>query len=160
MPRAGITQEQVWNACEKLYAEGKPVTNEKVRFELGQSGSYATIGKHVKTWKERPDAEISVKDYPIPEQLKPVYEEMNQAHWNTFISKYELINNDEKIAELEKENEILRDKLEIAKQDSIRLEQLEKIRKEENERYERLVQQQRLDANELQRLNDVIDNMT
>ncbi|MBW4689323.1 MAG: hypothetical protein KME40_30585 [Komarekiella atlantica HA4396-MV6] len=46
---------------------------------------------------------------------------MNQTHWNTFCAKYEAITDNEKIAELEKENETLREKLEIARQDSIRL---------------------------------------
>lgn len=151
-----ITQEDVWKACETVFAEGKPVTNEKVRAVL-KRGSYSTISEHVKSWKERPDSEVSVKDYPMSDWVKKAYEEMNQVHWNTFVGRYELIIDNEKIVELEKENESLRDKLELAQDAFIRLEESEKYRKEQSEQIDKLTRQQRLDAAEIQRLTGIID---
>ncbi|MBH8578043.1 DNA-binding protein [Nostocaceae cyanobacterium CENA369] len=159
MSSKGIaTREKVFAAADELFAKGILVTQEKIRKEIG-GGSHSTIGKYIREWKAQEDDDIPVKSYPMPDKIKKMYEEMNEAHWNTFCSKYELITDDEKIAELEQENETLREKLEIARQDSIRLEQLEKIRKEENERYEKLVRQQREDAVEIQHLKNHIDSL-
>jgi hypothetical protein len=138
-----ITQEDVWKACETVFAEGKPVTNEKVRTVL-KRGSYSTISEHVKSWKERPDSEVSAKDYPMSDWVKKTYEEMNQIHGNTFVGRYELTIDNENILELEKENESLRDKLEIAERDSIRLEQLERIREEDKQRFDNLMKDYKL----------------
>jgi hypothetical protein len=153
MSNKGIaTKERVYAAADKLFAQGTIVTQEKVRKEI-KGGSYATIGKYLKEWKEREDNDTPTKSYPMPDQIKKTYEEMNQAHWNTFCGKYELTTDNEKIAELEKENELLRERLEIAEQDSIRLEQLDKL-------YKEALEQQRKDAVEIQDLKNEIDHIT
>lgn len=151
-----ITQEDVWKACDTVFSEGKPVTNERVRAVLGR-GSHSTISEHVKSWKERPDAEVSAKDYPMSDWIKKIYEEMNQVHWNTFVGRYELTVDNERITELEKENESLRDKLALAQQNAIRLEESEKYRKELSEQNEKLTKQQREDAAQIRRLEDFIN---
>ena len=153
MPSKGIaTKERVWAAADKLFAQGTIVTQEKVR-KVIRGGSYATIGKYLKEWKEQEDKDVLVKNYPMPDYMKKMYEEINEAHWNTICEKYELITDNEKIAELEKENELLQERLEIAEQDSIRLEQLEKL-------YKEALEQQRKDAVEIENLKNEIQYIT
>jgi len=152
------TKERVYAACEQIYAEGKPVTQEKVRAIIG-GGSFSTVGKLVKEWKEREDNDISAKSYPIPDHIKKTYEEANQQHWNSFCGKVELISNNEKIFELEKEIESLQDKLKIAEQDSIRLEELRKTREQEREEYQQMVRQLAQNASDIQILKNVIENL-
>ncbi|MCC5639400.1 DNA-binding protein [Nostoc sp. CHAB 5844] len=154
-----ITQEDVWKACDTVFSEGKPVTNERVRAVLGR-GSYSTISEHVKSWKERPDAEVSAKDYPMSDWVKKTYEEINQVHWNTFVGRYELTVDNERIAELEKEIETLRDKLTIKERDSIQLELVDKIRQEQDERIEKYVQRIEQQGIEIKKLKDFIQTCT
>jgi len=47
-----ITREQVYRAAEVLVANGKKVTNENIREQLGDCGSYSTIGPLLRDWKE------------------------------------------------------------------------------------------------------------
>ena len=49
--RRGVTKEEVYQACERLMARDVSITNKTVRAELGDTGSYGTIGVHVSTWK-------------------------------------------------------------------------------------------------------------
>jgi len=159
------TKEKVFAAAEELFAKGIIVTQERIRKEIG-GGSYKTISEHLREWKGQTDKDVPAKDYPMPEPIRKFYEEMNQANWNAFVNHYELIVDNEKILELEKENESLRDKLEIAKQDSIRLEQLERIREEDKQRfnnlmkdYKSVMEQHSKDMLKINELENTVDNM-
>ena len=48
----GITREQVIEACEKLVSEGIEPSIKIVRKELGDTGSEATIHKHLSAWRK------------------------------------------------------------------------------------------------------------
>ncbi len=154
--RGIATKEKVWDAADKLFAQGTIVTQEKIRKEIN-GGSYNTIGKYLREWKDREDNDTPAKNYPMPDWAKKIFEESSQAQWNNFCRKYELIIDNERIDELEKENESLREKLEIAQQDSIRLEQLEKIRKDDILWRDKAMEQQRKDAAEIQELKSHIE---
>lgn len=159
MPRVGVTREQVWSAADKIFAEGKVVTQEKVRVELG-SGSHSTIGKYLREWKEQSEADSPMKDCPMPEKIRKKYEEISQFHWNNFIYGYEHIIIDERIDGLEKENETLRDKLEIAEQDSIRLEELQKAYYKLLKRYEIVSERVSKAEAEIESLRSHVENLT
>ena len=47
----GITKDQVIEACEKLVAGGIEPSIKIIRRELGDTGSEATIHKHLQTWR-------------------------------------------------------------------------------------------------------------
>lgn len=158
MTAAIATREKVFAAADELFAQGIVVTQERISKELG-GGSFSTIGKYLREWKEQTDDDIQIISSPIPDCLKKIYEEMNQTHWDTFRNRYELITDNERIAELEKEVETLRDKLEIAKQDSIRLQEVERIRQEEKELNKQLLEQQRRDAVKIEKLENSIEAM-
>lgn len=154
----GLTQEEIWKACDTVFAEGKPVTNERVRAVL-KRGSYSTIGEHIKAWKERPEAETLVKEYPMPDWAKKMGEEYIQSWWNNFNGRWHLITDNETIAELEKENESLRDKLALAQQVSIRHEDAKEYIKKLEEQVENFIKQQRLDVIEITRLQGEVKNL-
>lgn len=125
-----------------------------------RGGSYQTIAKYLREWKELEDNDAPIKDYPIPDLVRKQFDRMRQDQWNAFLRFYEPIIENEIITELEKENESLRAQLEVAKQDKIRLEESEKIRKEQSERYERAMQQQRNDAIEIEQLTSQLKELT
>jgi hypothetical protein len=152
MSNKGIaTKEKVFTAADKLFAQGIVVTQEKIRKEIG-GGSHSTISKYLKEWKEREDNEIPVKTYPMSESIRKTYDEMRDIHWNAFCTRYEQITDNQIIAELEEENETLRERLEIAEEDSIRLKQLEKL-------YDKAIEQQRQDAAEIRELRSYVDQI-
>jgi len=152
MSNKGIaTREKVFTAADKLFAQGIVVTQEKIRKEIG-GGSHSTISKYLREWKEQEDNEIPVKTYPMSDSIKKLYEEVTGIHWNTFCARYELITDNQIIAELEEENNTLRERLEIAEKDSIRLEQLDKL-------YKEAIEQQRQDAAEIRELRSYVDHI-
>ncbi|MBD2200410.1 MULTISPECIES: DNA-binding protein [Calothrix] len=123
-----VTKESVWKVADELFAKGVIVTQEKVRKEIGY-GSYSTIGKYLKEWKDREDNDVSAKNYPMPDSIKKLIGdgEISQLFWNTFCQKYELISNDEKVVELEKEIESLQERLEILNQNAARLDEVRRL---------------------------------
>lgn len=148
-----VTKELVWKAADELFAKGIVVTQEKVRKEIGY-GSYTTIGKYLKEWKEREDNDVSSKNYPIPDSVNKALEEIKQQFWNAFCQKYELITDNEQKTELEKENELLREQLASAKKDSIALDELRRTRDEERKERQDLIGQLRMQAAKIQELED------
>jgi hypothetical protein len=51
MARPGITREQVFEAANKLKAEGKQITMQRVRDALGETGSFTTISRLLEEWR-------------------------------------------------------------------------------------------------------------
>lgn len=134
------TREAVFKAADELFASGTIVTQEKIRKHIG-GGSYNTIGRFLKEWKEQEGDNVVAKSYLIPDQIDKFFDDAKQQLWNTICGKVELISDNEKIAELEKENELLRDKLELARQDSIALSELRRTRENETKERQQFVQQ-------------------
>ncbi|BAY64036.1 hypothetical protein NIES22_41270 [Calothrix brevissima NIES-22] len=132
-----VTKELVWKVADELFAKGVIVTQEKIRKETGY-GSYTTIGKFLKEWKDREDNDAPAKNYPMPEAIKKLIGEgeLSQALWNTFCQKYELISDNEKIVELEKVIESYQERLEISEQSVFRLDELRRLYNELLERSE------------------------
>jgi hypothetical protein len=156
MPREKkATKEAIFAACNRVFDAGIAITNQSVRKELG-FGSFEDITKGVKEFRESKKNDIPAKDYPIPDWARKCFEEHNQGFWNNLLCKHNSITDNEVIVELQKEIESLRDKLDLAREDSIRLKQLEEIREKEIERHERDVEQQRQDAAEIQKLKNEI----
>ncbi len=145
------TREKVFAAADKLFAQGEIVTKEKVRKEV-KGGSHSTISKYLREWKEQEDNEIPVKTYPMPESIKKTYDEMRDIHWNAFCTRYEQITDNQIIAELEEENNTLRERLEVTEEDSIRLKQLQEL-------YNKAIEQQRQDAAEIRELRNYVDRI-
>lgn len=52
MPRTGVTQEQVFEAAQRLAAKGEVVTVQTVRETLG-FGSFTTITPHLREWRSQ-----------------------------------------------------------------------------------------------------------
>ena len=53
MARAGVSEYHVFQAADRLKALGVNPTVEKVRRELGDTGSSTTINNHLRAWRER-----------------------------------------------------------------------------------------------------------
>ncbi len=53
MARNGVTGEQVAHVAEELEKAGKPVTVNTVRSALGETGSYTTISKYLRGWRQQ-----------------------------------------------------------------------------------------------------------
>lgn len=66
-----ITREQVFQACDEIFSEGKTPRIEGVRSILG-SGSYSTIGKYLKEWKEQNPDSVNISTTEIPQDLHNV----------------------------------------------------------------------------------------
>lgn len=63
-----ISKEQVFQACNEIFSQGKTPRIEGVRSILG-SGSYSTIGKYLKEWKEQNPDSANVSTSEIPQDL-------------------------------------------------------------------------------------------
>lgn len=63
-----ITREQVFQAGDEIFSQGKTPRIEGVRTLLG-SGSYSTIGKYLKEWKEQNPESANVSTTEIPQDL-------------------------------------------------------------------------------------------
>lgn len=68
MARPGVTYQDVANAAQSLFVEGKNPTIELIRAHLG-TGSSTTIAMHLKTWKTK-QAEVNLLDKDnLPSEL-------------------------------------------------------------------------------------------
>jgi chromosome segregation ATPase len=106
----GINREQVFEACEQIFSQGKTPRIEAIRTLLG-SGSYSTIGKHLREWKEQAPERLDATQAEIPP-------EVCNAGFEAFKSVIALIwdkasesVDSERIKTLESENERFRDDL-------------------------------------------------
>ncbi len=84
MGRIGITYEQVAYAADKLIASDIQPTIEKIRRELGDTGSHSNIAKYFREWKEKKIYVSSAnfptsKDLPDPIQktIGQIWEQLN-----------------------------------------------------------------------------------
>lgn len=69
---AGHTEEQVFEACDKLAADGQEVTLNLLRDALG-GGSYSTLGKRIEAWQlQRKAAPLPVA-LPMPDFVKTAF---------------------------------------------------------------------------------------
>ncbi len=173
MGRLGITYQQVADAASKISMAGINPTIERIRRELGDTGSYSNIAKHFREWKtqhfngngsnsthntrsfEMPDAIQKVVGQ-IWEQMRNETAEKNEQHKqemeflldNERKEKTELL---QKVADLEKQ--LSHSLLEIGRmqtahemQCSIFKQQIEKSMREAIE-YRELLERQRLKFN-------------
>lgn len=69
MSRLGISLTDVAMAAEALVEAGEPPTIENIRDQLGKRGSYSTISKYLKAWR---DGEPVTKSTPLapPDQVQ------------------------------------------------------------------------------------------
>lgn len=75
---AAHTQEQVFEAADKLAAEGKEVTQTTLREVLGR-GSFSTLGKHIDAWQEARKAAPAPVVIDMPESVKAAFAQCWQA---------------------------------------------------------------------------------
>jgi len=69
MSRTGIGFEDVAGAADALLEAGQSPTIEKVRDYLGKTGSYSTISKYLKDWREAVESPQTAKQVP-PDQVQ------------------------------------------------------------------------------------------
>lgn len=77
---ATITKLDVFEAAEQLKASGKPVTQARVRDEIG-GGSFSTIGPFLKEWEEGQAASQEARDNPVPESISAALGEVAGRIW-------------------------------------------------------------------------------
>jgi Plasmid replication region DNA-binding N-term len=121
----GVSREEVFAACEKVWKNGKPVTPQNVRAILA-TGSFTTISKYIKEWKEQSEKELIQADIPIPEEMHGIFKEHDQRLYNRIYLEASLNCADERIDILERENDILRDENERLREEKVKVELLEK----------------------------------
>ncbi len=73
MARPGITQGQVFEVAETLVAEGLAPTVPLVRERLG-SGSFTTLGEHLRAWKEKHAAAAVAEIHDMPEKVRAAFQ--------------------------------------------------------------------------------------
>lgn len=75
---AAHTQEQVFEAADKLAAEGHEVTATTLREVLGR-GSFSTLGKHIDAWQQARKAAPVPVVIDMPESVKAAFAQCWQA---------------------------------------------------------------------------------
>ena len=90
MARYGITYEDVAAAAKAILRQGKNPTMERVRTELGGTGSFATINKYLNRWREEqllattkslPTQEDIIAPGEVSRAVNSVWEQLSaQAH--------------------------------------------------------------------------------
>ena len=99
-----ITREQVFGVCDEIFYTGKTPRIEAVRTFLG-SGSYSTIGKYLKEWKEQNPDSVNVSTSEIPPELhNAAYEAIKPVIALIWDKASESVNSD-RLKTLELENE-------------------------------------------------------
>jgi len=76
MTRYGITYEAVEKAAKSLVQQRQNPTVEKVRVALGSTGSFATISKHLNSWRAK---YFTSKEVPTVSEESTAPNEVNQA---------------------------------------------------------------------------------
>lgn len=116
-----LTKEEVFDACEHLWANNEPVTHRNVR-DITKKGSFNTVKKFIDQWKkDNSDRQIIRSDYRISKELQDILDTANQRVVNQIAATIEIDTNNEAIKLLEDDNELLRNKLESAEFEIIRL---------------------------------------
>ena len=99
-----ITREQVFEACDQIFSQGKTPRIEAIRTLLG-SGSYSTIGKYLREWKEQSPERMDATTSEIPQELHNIaYEALKPALALIWDKASESVDSD-RIRTLEAENE-------------------------------------------------------
>lgn len=75
---AAHTQEQVFEAADKLAANGQEVTATTLREVLGR-GSFSTLGKHIDAWQQARKAAPAPVILEMPESVKAAFAQCWQA---------------------------------------------------------------------------------
>ena len=116
MGNKGITEQDIFDACEKLESKKVEITIKSIRDEIG-SGSFSTISKYMEKWKS------AKQGSPLPQVPEPVLK-VAQNFWNTVYRHAEVQFKDQ-VEAIEKEKlkwakeiesyRVENEKLEIAK---------------------------------------------
>jgi hypothetical protein len=80
MARAGISEQQVFDAAEQLLQEGQPVTVSAVRETIG-SGSFSTISGMLAKWKEANDNRRPADAPDMPESVSRAMRQLWTTAW-------------------------------------------------------------------------------
>ena len=107
---AGINQDDVFRAAQAIWDnQGKRPTQEAVRALLGR-GSFATISKHLKEWREEYKDSLTAPEaeQTIPEEFLPMF----QRFYNSLKANVEENVVTEQVRLLETENDRLQSQLE------------------------------------------------
>jgi hypothetical protein len=85
MARHGVTPAEIFSAADQLKQAGQLPTVEAVRRQLG-SGSYSTINTHLRTWREKNQAQDGhhqgeKSGLKIPDSLLRRFEGLLQEVW-------------------------------------------------------------------------------
>ncbi len=75
---ARITREMVFEAADKLTAQGKEPTITGIRDDLG-GGSFSTISGHLKKWRNQKQ---SVESVALPDAVREVFRSSFNAVWS------------------------------------------------------------------------------
>ena len=82
MARNGISYEQVDAAVKSLQTRGEDITINRVRRELGDTGSLTTIQRHLATWRSENKEQRPVAE-ELPEALESAFRRCLQDLWST-----------------------------------------------------------------------------
>jgi chromosome segregation ATPase len=106
-----ITREEIFSACDQIFEQGKTPRIEAIRSILG-SGSYSTIAKYLREWKEQaPDMPDSTKTDVPQELVNAAYDALKPVLALIWDKASEEIDSD-RVRTLETENDKLRSDLE------------------------------------------------
>lgn len=139
MARKGISFDEVCNAANAIKARGQEPTLAAVRVELGNEGSYTTIGTHLAKWKAEGAERADVRQMPQEaenEALKAIHllwhvavrfadadiaQIKQTAEDDLKVAQKRLAEAEAEIQRMEKREEQLGDELAATKADNTRL---------------------------------------
>lgn len=82
MPRTGITQDAVWDAADRVSSAGENVTKDSVRAELGGTGSFDTILRHLRSWREHQQIQPDSRSADIPDSVSDIASKALHTIWS------------------------------------------------------------------------------
>lgn len=104
---AKLTREEIFQACDAIWQEGKIPTNSKVRARLGR-GSFSTIAGYLREWKESssdPNLEqVSGIEFPVSSEARELFDRLVKQ----LFYESSAVEESEQVRQLGEENDRLR----------------------------------------------------
>ncbi|MBI3898913.1 MAG: DNA-binding protein [Gammaproteobacteria bacterium] len=141
MGRIGVSEYQVFQAADRLVADGVKPSVDTVRQELGNTGSRTTINKYLKSWRERQaqreHAGVNLSDHLLQvlreqsEIILLAIESTAQAKFEAKSREHEAAVEQQRQRLSEQDAEVARCRTQLAELDDIRVQQLSVLQQQQ-----------------------------
>jgi chromosome segregation ATPase len=83
----GITKEEVFRAADALAGQGLTITQQAVRDRLGGTGSFSTLGPHLRAWHEARAAARREAKAPVPTEVEAAWARTQDLLWTAALAE-------------------------------------------------------------------------